>query len=78
MPMSFPDFKSLEMAAKVHQFRAIRHSETIQEYRKNLADHVASIDFIESCEIRNGAGWDQFTDGQNKDMLRRQSIVIPY
>ena len=76
MPMDFPDIKSLQRAAKVHGFRIITKGETEDDYRNNLADHVSSRDFIESQEIRNKVGWDKWTDGQKKDMLRRQGMGL--
>lgn len=75
MPMDFPDLKSLRMAAKIHQFRIVNYGESEDDYRNALADHVAPRDIIESQEIRNKAGWDQWTDDQNKDMLKR-SVAI--
>jgi len=69
MPMDFPDFDSLKRCAKVHKFREPYLNESEEIYRTALADHVKNIDFIESCEIRNKVGWDQFTDAQNLFML---------
>ena len=57
MPMDFPDAKSLLSAVEVHKFRQPKEDETIRQYRNALADHVRSIDFVESEEIRNGKGW---------------------
>jgi len=74
MPMDFPDLTSLVHAATVHKFRALREDESEAEYRTALADHVAPRDFIESEEIRNGVGWDQWTDSQKLAMLRRRGI----
>ena len=71
MPMSFPDLKSLKMAAQVHHFRDLNKDETEIQYRNALADHVASRDFIESEEIRCGKGWDEWDDGQKKASLGR-------
>ena len=76
MPMTFPDLDSLKMAARVHDFRIINNSESEQQYRNALADHVSTIDYLESCEIRNKVGWDQFSDEQNKDMLRRRGFNV--
>ena len=72
MPMDFPDLDSLKRAAKVHGFSPIELGETEETYRERLADFVALRDIIESEEIRNKVGWDQFTDDQNLAMLRRQ------
>lgn len=72
MPMDFLDMKSLERAANVHKFRGINKGESEEEYRTHLADHVASIDFIESEEIRNGIGWDKFSEAQNNGMILRK------
>ena len=69
MPMDFPDIKSLEMAARVHKFRKLAKGETEEQYSTALADHVAPRDLIESEEIRNKVGWDQFTDKQNEKMI---------
>lgn len=72
MPMNFPDYASLKDAARVHKFREPRDGEPEIEFRTALADHVRAIDFIESEEIRNGVGWDRFTDDQNMDLIQRQ------
>ena len=74
MPMSFPDMKALEQAAEVHSFRKPNEGESEKTYRDALADHVEPIDFIESLEIRNGVGWNKFSDEQNRDMLRRSAL----
>lgn len=72
MPMDFPDLNSLKRAAQVHRFRQPYEDETEVRYRTALADHVQGIDFVESCEIRNGVGWDKFNDKQNTAMLERR------
>lgn len=78
MPMNFPDsdgfpqLGSLINAAEVHHFRNPNENESQDDYRVALADHVASIDFIESEEIRNKVGWDKWSDDQNRAMLRRR------
>ncbi len=74
MPMSFPDMESLERAAEMWKFREINPGETEDDYREALADHVEPEDFIESNEIRFKVGWDQWSDEQNRDMLRRRRI----
>ena len=74
MPMDFPDLKSLQLAARVWKFREISEGESEDDYRNALADHVAPRDFIESQEIRNKVGWDQWSDEQNKDMLRKRGM----
>lgn len=74
MPMDFPDMASLEEAAQVHKFRKPDEGEAEISYRHALADHVRPIDFIESEEIRNGAGWDKWSDGQNMAMLLRAGL----
>jgi len=76
MPMDFPDLRSLQITAKRYKFREIKKGEAEDDYRNALADHVAPRDFIESQEIRNKVGWDQFSDEQNKDMLRRSGVDI--
>ena len=76
MPMDFPDFPSLLSAAEVHGFRDARMGESEENYRKELADHVAPRDLVESEEIRNKVGWDRFTDEQNMDMLKRNGARI--
>lgn len=82
MPMNFPDSDSfptdgsLVRAAEVHGFRKPNGSESQDSYRIALANHVASIDFVESEEIRNKVGWDKFTDEQNRNMLRRKGLNI--
>lgn len=71
MPMDFPDLKSLVRASKTHGFRNILKDESEEDFRGALADHVVSIDFIESEEIRNKVGWDRFTAMQNSIMLKK-------
>ena len=73
MPMDFPDMKSLKSAADVHRFRQPNDGESEDDFRAALADHVQPIDLIESLEIRNKVGWNQFTDAQNRDMLKRSA-----
>lgn len=72
MPMDFPDLQSLLMAAEIHKFRKPNKDESLDEYRYALADHVEKIDYVESCEIRNGVGWDKFSQNQNEEMVRRK------
>jgi len=74
MPMDFPDMKSLISAARVHGFRSPENGEPEEKYRNALADHVESRDFIESEEIRNGCGWDKFSEDHFKNMLKRKNI----
>jgi hypothetical protein len=69
--MDFPDMPSLVRAAKIHKFREPLENEPEIDYRVALANHVSSRDFIESEEIRNGRGWDQWDEGQKKAMLGR-------
>jgi hypothetical protein len=71
MPVDFPDLDSLKEAAKIHKFRSINENETEDDYRNVLADHVSDVDFIESQEIRNKIGWDQWDSGQELDSLLR-------
>jgi hypothetical protein len=73
MPMNFPDMRSLLKEAEVTKFRSPNTGETEDEYRSALADHVERIDFIESMEIRNKVGWDQWNEDQRLDMLQRSS-----
>lgn len=68
--MDFPD-ESLAQTAELHRFRQQGKEETIESFRSALADHVKSIDFIESMEIRTGKGWDKFSELENMDMLNR-------
>ena len=76
MPMDFPDLESLKFCARVHKFRKINDGESEHDYRESLADHVASIDLIESQEIRNKVGWDKWTEHQERDMLIRSGLKI--
>jgi len=77
MPMSFPDMKALQSAAEVWKFREPTEGETEAHYRAALADHVRPRDLIESQEIRAGKGWDQWSESENKDMLKRSGFPIP-
>lgn len=76
MPISFPDMKSLIYAAQLHKFREPNEGETEAVFRESLADHVKSIDFIESQEIRTGKGWNEWDARENKDMLRRSGFLV--
>lgn len=70
MPMSFPDIRSLEMAAKIHGFRAPLKGESEADFREALADHVKPIDIIESMEIRTSRGWDEWTDNDKQRLFQ--------
>ena len=71
MPAAFPDMDSLRRAASTHKFREPNEGETEEAFRAALADHVYSIDYIESLEIRNKVAWNEFSPKQNLDMMRR-------
>jgi len=76
MPMDFPDLDSLKRAAEIHKFREYHEeSESEDEYREALADHVETIDMIEGQEIRNKVGWDKFTPQQNINTLKRAMLI---
>jgi len=75
MPMDFPDMSSLKQAAEVHKFRQPHEGESEADFRVALANHVQSRDLVESLEIRNGVGWDKFTDEQNMDMLKSRIFL---
>ena len=64
MPMDFPDMDSLKHAAKRWQFRQPNDGELESAYRDELANFVQSKDMVESGEIRNKVGWDQWDDLQ--------------
>ena len=53
------------------KFRETEENESEETFRSALADFVVDKDFIESQEIRNKVGWDQWTDQQNLDLLTR-------
>ncbi len=74
MPMDFPDLKSLKFAARIHKFRSMYDREAIEQYREALADHVFSVDAIESGEIRYGIGWDKWSDEQKRAELKRVGL----
>jgi hypothetical protein len=82
MPMNFPDSDEYPLgghlinAGQVHKFRPPNAGESQDDYRTALADHVASIDFIESEEIRNKVGWDKWSEEQNLNMLRRKGVKL--
>ena len=65
MPMSFPDIESLKQRAKVREFRQPEEGESEESFREALASHVGEVDIIESMEIRNKVGWDQWDDQPN-------------
>ena len=69
--MDFPDMHSLAECAKCHGFRPPDAGEAEEGYRVALAAHVEPMDYIESMEIRNKVGWDQFSSAQNENMVRR-------
>lgn len=74
MPMDFPDMDSLKRAAEVWKFRAPAESETELQYRQALADFVAPHDSIEAEEIRNGKGWNKWSDGDFAALLGRAAF----
>lgn len=82
MPMNFPDSDEYPLgghlisAGQVHKFRPPNPAESQDQYREALADHVASIDLVESEEIRNKVGWDQWDDDQNLAVLRRRGLNL--
>lgn len=76
MPRDFPDIESLKYAARCHEFRQPNEGETEASFREALADHVQSRDFVESQEIRIGRGWDQWSEAQNRDLLRRSGFNV--
>lgn len=71
MPRDFPDMASLQRAATIHKFRPPLEGENEHDYRMALATHVEGRDFVESHEIRNGVGWNKFTDEQRMAMVLR-------
>ena len=74
MPMDFPDMKSLKRAAEMWQFRQPNDGEEEKDFRLALANFVAPKDFIESEEIRNGIGWNKFSDSENAAMVLRSAL----
>ena len=72
--MDFPDMKSLISAADIWKFRKPNENEPEIEYRHALADYVRPKDIVESEEIRNGVGWDKFSENQNAGMLGRSAF----
>jgi len=68
--------RSLINAAKVHEFRGPSAIETEGHYRQALADHVKSRDLIESEEIRNGSGWDKWSEEHMRALLDRNKENI--
>ena len=69
MPMSFPDYDSIKRNGEMWEFRKPEAGESEESYRSALADFVKPKDFIESHEIRNKVGWDQFSEGENRSMV---------
>lgn len=72
MPHSHPDLESLRHTAKMTGFREPLPEESEVHFRDQLADYMEPKDPIWACEIRNKVGWDEFSEKQNLDMLRRQ------
>lgn len=70
MPMSFPDFDSLKRHAAAWKFRAPNEGETEEQFREALATFIQPYDYIESHEIRNKVGWDQWTHAQRGEVAR--------
>ncbi len=77
MPMDFPDMDSLKSCAEVHKFRQPQENESENEYRTALADHVRSVDQIESMEIRNGKGWDKWSRIESVDAIMDKAGAGP-
>jgi len=69
--MNFPDMDSLKRHATILKFRQPKTDENEADYREALASHVEPIDLVESYEIRNKVGWNQWSEEQSIDMLER-------
>jgi hypothetical protein len=74
MPMDFPDYSSIKRTGEIWKFRKPHKDESEEDYRNALADYVEPKDFIESQEIRNKVGWDQWSEDQKRDMLIRSGL----
>jgi hypothetical protein len=72
MPMSFPDIESLKRRAEQRGFRQPNEDELESQFRKEFADFMESVDFVESMEIRTSKGWDEFNEKQNISLLERK------
>ena len=59
MPRDFKTIEEVETRAQQHGFRAKLKSESDEDYRNAVADHVRHIDPVEAVEIRHGQGWDK-------------------
>lgn len=76
MPMEFKGLWELLNHAEMTGFRPIREDETVEQYRKEYADfREGSVtrhpDPVEAHEIRTGKGWNQWTDEEFDDLVRR-------
>jgi hypothetical protein len=73
--MHFPDFESLKRGANFRKFRQPRENETEVEFREAFADHMVSIDRVESAEIRMGGNGKSFYGLKAMDKLIALQII---
>lgn len=69
MPMTYDTLDTLLHAAECYEFREILLSETQDEYRNALADHVHTVSPIAGHEIRTGRGWDEWSQEDKEAFL---------
>lgn len=65
------NMKPLEEIAKEYDFRKPLESESTQEYRIALANHVKDIDLTEAIEISSGKHFDDWTVKEKSELLFR-------
>lgn len=90
LQMNYPsDWNSLRRAARIHKFRQPMPGESKDVYRGQLADHLLinmfsdfdrfqkALGIIDSEEIRNGIGWDEFSQSQMTALMDRLTATSP-
>ena len=74
--MSWPDMESLQLAAEVYKFRAPNKDETEEDYRNDLSMHVGASCAISGHEIRTKKGWNEWSDDEKRDIIRRHAEFL--
>jgi hypothetical protein len=62
MPLTFTDEKLVIYATEVWDYRAPLPNESLDEYRKFIADTHHKVDALEAHEVRTGRPWSKWTD----------------
>lgn len=75
MPRTFTN-DGVVSFAEMMKYRKQKEGESIDEYRAAIADLHQDKDPVEAQEIRTGKGWDEWSRGQETNLLSRMGIDI--